>query len=254
MFLMHTIMLLVVYLSAMVVLVCVKKDISIANFTWGGGVLLLTLYTFFASSFLGDNYDRSLLVTLLITIWAVRMIAHLYHRYTGKDPRFTTWKTEGGLKSVIIHSLYIFGPQLVLLLIMSVPSVMVNISPMQPALGLLDFIGLGLWVIGFGWEAIADYQLYRFMRHTSHDGKIMRAGLWRYSRHPNYFGEVVMWWALFLIASSANIFAIISPITITILLLFVTGIPLVERALNNNLQFQEYKRKTSAFFPWFPGK
>src|SRR5579862_4823329 len=219
MFFMQVAALLAVYLSAMVLLIYMKKDISIANFAWGGGVLLLTLYTFFSS---GTYDQREVLVTSLITLWAVRMIVHLYCRYTGKDPRFTTWKTEGGSKALAVHIFYIFGPQLLLLLIMSVPSIIVN-SGVQPNLELLDFIGLGLWLVGFCCEALGDYQLYMFTKNPSNSNKIMRYGLWRYTRHPNYFGEVVMWWGMFLIAYSApgGIFALISPVTITILLLFV---------------------------------
>jgi steroid 5-alpha reductase family enzyme len=107
--------------------------------------------------------------------------------------------------------------------------------------------------MGFFFESVSDYQLLRFMQNPLNQGKLMKYGLWKYSRHPNYFGEVCMWWGFFLITASVvwGLSGIISPLTITILLLFFTGVPWVEKVLEKHPEFAEYKRKTSIFIPWF---
>jgi steroid 5-alpha reductase family enzyme len=142
-----------------------------------------------------------------------------------------------------------------MLLIMSIPSFLINKSHLS-GLALLDFIGIIVWLVGFFFEAVSDYQLFEFTKNPANKGKLMKYGLWHYSRHPNYFGEVVMWWGIFLIALNVpyGYLALISAGTITFLLLFVTGIPWVEQALAKNPEYPEYKRTTSIFIPWFPKK
>ena len=241
--------LLFIYLTIMVIAACFKKDTSIANFTWGGGVLLVTLYTFFRLSIF---LPQQILVTTLITVWASRLIAYVYIRYNGKDPRFTTWKWQG-LKSLFINIIWVFG-QLIMIAIMSYPSFLINSYNIPHAITLYEIIGLAVWMLGFYWQALSDYQLFTFMRNPANKGHVMRSGLWRYSRHPNYFGESTMWHGIFFIALTVpnGWTAIITPLTITFLLVFVTGIPLLENAMKDNAEYQEYKKKTSAFIPWWP--
>jgi steroid 5-alpha reductase family enzyme len=242
--------LLFIYLCSMVAFVQWRGDTSIGNFTWGGGVMLVTLYTFFT---MGTFLLRQLLLTTMIILWAGRLVVHVYMRYTGKDPRFALWQWHG-LKALVINSGWIFG-QIGMIAIMSCPMVLVNSSKI-PGLTIFDILGIILWTFGFCFEAISDYQLFDFMHNSINTGRVMRFGLWQYSRHPNYFGEVVMWWSVYLIALSVPYgwAAIIAPATITYLLLFVTGIPWVEKALENNYEYQQYKQTTSAFIPWFPKK
>ncbi len=226
-----------------------KRDNSIANFTWGSVCALLAFLTIFPAS------PRSLVITSLIWLWALRMNTHLAIRYTGKDLRFTKWHLDLSFLSLMKSFGYVFFLQLVLLLIMSFPIVFVNISTRTFSIPLnwLDFLAICTWFIGFTFESVSDYQLYNFMRNPANKDKIMDQGLWRYSRHPNYFGEVVMWWSIYVIALQVpySFVTIIAPVTITILLLFVTGIPWTEKALSANPRFQEYKKRTSIFFPWF---
>ena len=236
------------YLSCMLLLVQYKQDTSIANFTWGGGCTLLAIYTLVAT---GRYLPRQLLVTALLFTWCSRMGVHLYLRYTGNDPRFVSWQRQG-LRAWLINLGYIFGGQLVLLLIMSVPGIVINVS-YDGTLRITDFLGAILWLIGFCFEAISDEQLRRFLKNPDNRGRIMRYGLWRYSRHPNYFGEVTLWWGIFLLANNVpyGSYALVAPVTITVLLLFVTGIPLVEKVLERNPEYWEYKERTSGFIPWF---
>ena len=115
-------------------------------------------------------------------------------------------------------------------------------------------IGVLIWLVGFFFETVGDYQLDRFITNSSNRGKIMRYGLWKYSRHPNYFGEVVMWWGIWLIVAplSFGLIALISPLTITILILYVSGIPLLEASMKKYDEWSEYARKTSIFIPLPP--
>lgn len=243
------ILLQVVYLAIMVFIVQKKQDTSIANFTWGGGVMLTALYTLLVG---GTFFARQLLLTGMTLIWGTRLALYVYLRYKGNDPRFQAWKHEGGLKALTLNLGYIFGLQALLLLIMSVPVYLVN-TMSGPGLNLLDLLGFVVWAVGFYFESVSDYQLFRFTSDPLTRGKVMKSGLWHYSRHPNYFGEVTMWWGIYMIALSVpnGWLAVIAPVTITFLLLFVTGIPWVERAFENNPEYQEYKRKTSIFIPWF---
>lgn len=238
-----------IYLLIMLAIVQCKHDTSIANFVWGGGVLLIALYTFFKGNI---HATRHILATALIILWAGRLALYVYLRYKGNDPRYQNWKHRG-VKALCINFGYIFSLQTMLLCIMAVPIILINISPNSP-LTRLDYWGIALWLVGYYFEAVSDYQMFVFMRNSSNKGKVLQTGLWAYSRHPNYFGEVVMWWGVFLIALNVpnGFYAIVAPVTITFLLLFVTGIPWIEKAMAKNAAYQEYTRHTSIFIPWFP--
>lgn len=244
------IILLFVYLTCMVAFAQYVGDTSIANFTWGGGVMLTSLFTFFAISMF---LPRQWMVTAMIVVWASRLIAHVYKRYTGTDPRFKTWKWQG-FKALIMNCIWIYG-QAIMIAIMSYPVVLINTSPV-PGLTITDLWGFLLWLFGYIYEALSDQQLFAFMHNPNNRGRVLKTGLWRYSRHPNYFGETLMWWGIFVIALSVPYgwTAIITPIVITFLLRFVTGVPLLEHAMKDNAEYQEYKKTTNAFIPWLPGK
>ncbi len=239
-----------VYLSSMVIAACYKKDTSIANFTWGGGVLIVTLYTFFRMS---NFLLRQILTTTMICLWSIRLIAYVYKRYTGKDPRFVGWKWQG-FKALIINSFWVFG-QIIMIIIMSNPVVTINMHNNMPhIISLFDIVGIVLWILGYCYESISDYQLSQFMKKPKNKGHVMQSGLWRYSRHPNYFGESIMWWGIYCVSLSVPYawMTILAPVTITLLLVYITGIPLLENAMANNVEYQEYKKHTSKFIPWFP--
>lgn len=238
--------LIICYLICMFILVQIKHDTSIANFTWGGGVLLISLYTLLIYS---DYSHRQILITTLIVLWAVRLIIYLYLRYTGHDPRFEKWKLQG-IRALIFNLIWIFLGQLSLLIIMSIPSFLVN-TLINKQLNFFDYLGIIIWIFGYCFESISDYQLYKFLKIPTNKGHVMKYGLWKYSRHPNYFGEILMWWGIFLIACNVSIFSIIAPITITVLLCFVTGVPLLENSMKNNIEYQEYKKHTNILIPWF---
>ncbi|HEV2916772.1 MAG TPA: DUF1295 domain-containing protein [Candidatus Babeliales bacterium] len=242
------IIVLIIYLSGMVALAQYKQDTSIANFTWGGGVMLVALYTFFR---LSNFLIQQILITTMIMAWALRLIMYIYVRYTGHDPRFSSWKFTG-MKALLINMIWVFG-QIVMITIMSYPVFLINTYNNPHALSFFDIGGFVVWLFGYSFEAISDQQLFHFMRNSNNKGHVMRFGLWRYSRHPNYFGETVLWWGIYCFTLSVPYgwMAIITPVTITTLLLFVTGIPWIEKAMAHNPEYQEYTKKTSIFIPWF---
>lgn len=242
--------LILIYLILMYAIVIIKKDPSIGNFTWGGGCILTAIYTYTSSSF----FFRQTLVTTLICIWGIRLATYLYLRYKkGADPRFVDWQKKWGFASYIFSFLWVVFLQGLLLLIMSYPGIFTNLRS-QSGITALDIFGLLLWIFGFYFESVGDYQLYKFLKNPENKGKIMDQGLWKYTRHPNYFGEITMWWSIFLIIISipGGWVTIIAPLTITILLIFITGIAMNEKVLENNPEFQKYKKRTNMLIPGWP--
>jgi len=237
-----------VYLTSMIALITYKGDTSIGNFTWGGGVLITTRYTFIR---LSNFLLPQIVVTGMIGLWSIRLITYVYNRYTGKDPRFTGWKWHG-FKALIINTIWIYGQSL-MIGIMSFPIVLINTYNVPRSFSFFDILGIIIWIIGYCWETMSDHQLSHFMRNPANKGHVMTDGLWHYSRHPNYFGESLMWVGIFCMALSVPYgwMTIITPITITFLLVYVTGIPLLENAMADNREYQQYKQKTSKFIPWF---
>jgi steroid 5-alpha reductase family enzyme len=117
---------------------------------------------------------------------------------------------------------------------------------------IFDILGLIIWIIGFLFEAIGNYQLRQFTTNSANKGKIVQSGLWKYTRHPNYFGEVVLWWCIFCFTLSFGFWTIISPFTITLLILYVSGILMLEKKYENNAEFAKYKKRTNSFSPMLP--
>ena len=246
--------LILVFFTVFFVIAQFMKNNSIVDIGWGLGFIVVTLYAFIFS---GPVTARNILVTLLVIIWGTRLAYHILKRNWGKpeDFRYAKWRKDWGKWLFIRGFFQIFMLQGVLMLIIVSSVVFINYSE-KPGLYFLDYLGAAVWIIGFLFESIGDAQLARFIKDPKNKGEIMRYGLWRYTRHPNYFGEASMWWGIYVIALTVpnGFWLIISPLTITILLLFVSGVPMLERKFADNPKFQEYARVTSKFFPWFTGK
>jgi steroid 5-alpha reductase family enzyme len=243
-----------VYMTGVFVLATLKRDSSIVDIAWGIGFILVALLTFFLEA--GFSW-RQILVTGLVCIWGIRLAAHIYLRNKGRgeDFRYAQWRRDWGKRFVLRSYFQIFLLQGVLLLVISYPVILVNKSG-TAAMTAWDVAGTGIWLLGFFFEAVGDWQLWRFKKDPRNRGKIMTTGLWRLTRHPNYFGEATLWWGIFLIALSAwnGWMAVISPVLITFLLLRVSGVTMLEKKYAGNQAFSEYARKTSPFFPWIPKK
>ncbi len=242
-------LILFVYMNLWFVVSLIKKRNDVADIAWGLGFILIVWASFLFSK---DSGPRGLLVGVLVSIWGFRLAWHIFSRNKGKteDYRYLVWRKKWGRLFYLRSYLQIYILQGILLFFIAVPIMIIN-KKNGLSLGVLDFIGVFIWIIGFYFEAVGDAQLRRFVKNPRNKGKIMQSGLWAYTRHPNYFGEVTLWWGIFIISlgSSPFFYTIVSPLTITILILFVSGIPMLEKKYEGNPEFEEYKKRTSVFFP-----
>lgn len=230
----------------------IRQRNDVADIAWPMGFILAAMTAWFNGGVAGT---RPVLLLLLVMLWGVRLALHIALRNVGKgeDPRYRKWREEWGRHEPWRALLQIFLLQQYLALVVLAP-VTYGIVRSDGMLGIADAAGIGLWTIGFLFESLADRQLFRFKSDPANKGSIMMAGLWKYSRHPNYFGEVTLWWGIYLIALAVpgGWMTVIGPVTITFLILGVSGIPMLEKRYEGNATFDEYKRRTSAFFPLPP--
>ena len=241
-----------VYALTWFIVALVKNRNDVADIAWGGGFICAALT---ASLVQGTGRARAILVLVLVMAWGARLMLHIGIRNRGKpeDHRYKAWREEWGSSFLARTFLQVFLLQGFLLLVISLPVTLV-ISRSGPGLNMLDAAGFCIWLFGFLFEAVGDYQLLQFKKDPANKGKIMKYGLWRYTRHPNYFGEVTLWWGIFLIclAVPGSLWTIIGPLTITWLILKVSGTPLLEKRYVDNPEYAEYIKGTSSFFPLPP--
>lgn len=232
------------------------KNASIIDIFWGLGFVLLAGMSFaLADGFLG----RKILVTTLVAVWGLRLSVYIFSRNWGKpeDNRYRALRKMSGAKFWRVSYLQVFLFQGLLLALIAAPILVAQSSALPDQLTVFDIIGSLMWAIGFFFETVGDWQLAQFKRIPENKGKVMQSGLWHYTRHPNYFGDGMLWWGLCLIALGTpnGWWSIISPILMTVLLLRVTGVSLLERGLaKTKPDYQAYVKRTSAFIPWFPRK
>lgn len=238
--------------TAFFIVSLVLKNNSYADVSWGIGFILVALLSFIISDI---DTTRRALVTALVIVWGVRLSLRIFLKNYGKpeDFRYARWRESWGGSFIVRSFFQIYLLQGALLLIVSLPVILVNVYG-DGNLKFLDLMGLGIWTLGFLFESIGDFQLDRFVKNPQNVGKIMRYGLWQYSRHPNYFGESLQWFGIALIALSVSygFIGLISPLLITFLLLKVSGIPMMERRFEGNPEFEDYKLRTRAFVPGLP--
>lgn len=195
-----------------------------------------------------------LIVDILVTLWGLRLAWHIYRRFKGslqQDARYTAlmeqWPERYQGVQIFVK---IFLSQALLATVISLPVILIHFY--QPVTMPIAIIGLVLWVFGFIYESVADRQLARFLQQ--HRGELMQRGVWKYSRHPNYFGEMTMWWGISLIACTTPLWwvGLIGAATITYLLCFVSGIPLAENRSKTKKGWNKYRSTTSVLLPWPP--
>jgi len=234
----------------------IKGDASIVDVFWGLGFVVVAWLTFLqADGYLG----RKALITLLTTLWGLRLALYILVRNWGhgEDRRYRAWRAQYGPRFWWVSLFTVFGLQGLLLWIISLVLQVGQISAIPARLVIFDLLGVMIWTAGFIFEAVADWQLYRFKADPENKGKVMNKGLWAYTRHPNYFGETLVWWGLFLItlATPGSGWVVISPVLITFLLLKVSGVTLLEKTIvESRPEYEEYIKSTSSFIPWFPKK
>ena len=230
------------------------RNSSIVDIFWGPGFVVAN-WVYFALT--PDGFPaRKWLISILVTIWGLRLGSYIFWRNWGKpeDFRYQKWREEESARWWWFSFFKVFLLQGILLWVISAPLLAAHTGGARSRLAVLDVIAILVWIIGFFFEAVGDLQMARFKADPASKGKVLDRGVWRYTRHPNYFGDATQWWAYYLIAAAPGGFwTIFSPILMTVLLLRVSGVALLEKSLKETKpRYKEYVESTSAFVPWFP--
>jgi len=239
-----------VYMCGWFLISQVVRRNDVADAAWGLGFVVLAWVLYMQR----PSVQLSLAV-ILVTVWGIRLSTHIFtrNRKKSEDYRYQQWRKEWGKWFTIRSFSQVFMLQGFLLVLISAPVIALSKNG-QDSLNIINYFGATIWAVGFLFEAIGDHELRQFIKNPRNKGKIMQTGLWRYTRHPNYFGEVTQWWGIWLISYGSPWFlwALIGPLTITTLILKVSGIPLLEKKYAGNAAFEAYKKRTSRFFPLQP--
>ena len=232
------------------------KNVSIIDIFWGFGFVLVNAFYVFNS---GELNTRKILLLVLVSIWGLRLVFYLAWRNIGKgeDFRYQEFRKNYGPKRYWWFSFFqTFLLQGILIMIVSLPLLGVQSSTTEGDLTLLDYMGTLVWLIGFAFEAGGDFQLARFKSDTANKGKVLNTGFWKYTRHPNYFGDSAVWWAYAIFSIAAGSYwQIIGSVIMTLLIIKISGVALLEKTLNTTKpEYEEYVQKTNSFLPWFPKK
>jgi steroid 5-alpha reductase family enzyme len=255
-----------------------KKNNGVADIGWGLGFIIIagigSYYYIFSYSiscmfreYCGIDPAFVLLVSLVL-LWGLRLTIYLLIRnwHTAEDWRYAKWRQDWGKYFYFRSFLQVFVLQGVFMLVIGSP---ILLSAVQSSTAPFSYsfiqvtlfsLGLALWSIGFFFQAVGDYQLFVFKKDPANKGKVMRYGVWEYTRHPNYFGESSMWWGIFLLSCvSAHsltdvLLRLIGPSTITFMLLRVSGVTMLENKYKGNKEYEEYQKNTSSFIPMPSGK
>ena len=228
-------------------------DASIIDPVWGLGFVVVAWVARVVADGDGVALRQNVLV-ILTTIWGLRLFAHLALRHRGQDEdfRYRRMRKKYGERFGRVSLVTVFGFQAVMMFLVSMPVQVGQVPDHPPGLGVAGVIGVALWAVGVFFEAVGDWQLTRFRSDPASAGAVLDSGLWRYTRHPNYFGDVCVWWGLYLIAAATGVGAltILSPVLMTVLLVKVSGVPLLEYSLRKRRPgYDEYRRRTSGFVP-----
>lgn len=243
---------LLAFMTTLFVVSMWRKDNGTADV--GYGIAFIATATVALAS--ADASPYAYILYALVVVWGIRLATRIFRKNRGKpeDFRYRAWRESWGRWFVLRSFLQIYLLQGAVVFIVVFPVVATIVAP-KPGVGLLFALGILLWIAGFVFEAVGDAQLDRFIADPANKGRIMMSGLWHYTRHPNYFGESLMWWGIATAAASMTTYGILvfaSPILITYLLLFVSGVPMLEKRWAGNPEWEAYAKRTSVFFPLPP--
>ncbi len=232
----------------------IERDASIIDVFWGLGFVMAAWIYFYLTE---PTTLRRYLVVSLVTIWGLRLSVYILRRNWGKgeDYRYRAMREKNPRVFPWLSLVTVFWLQALLLWVISIPLLWAQRAAQPVGLTWLDLLGLAFFVVGFVFEAGGDWQLARFKSDPANQGKVLDRGFWRYTRHPNYFGDAMVWWGFFLFAAATpgSLWTIYSPVLMTLLLMRVSGVTLLEKSLKDTKPgYREYVRRTNAFFPWFP--
>lgn len=247
-----------VFMTLMFAVSRVLRRTDVVDAAWGPAFVVAAVGALMLNpEQLAIGYTIQTLVTLLVAVWASRLSFTIGKRLLRKteDKRYVELRSKWKGNEALNTYLRIFVVQAVLATIISAAVIHINLSLPQVPAG-FAYAGAAVWLIGFFFESVGDLQLKRFLADPKHKGKLMTEGLWNYTRHPNYFGEATMWWGIFIIALEVPYgwLGIVTPVVITYLLLFVSGVPMTEASFEGKPGWKSYKKRTSKFLPLPPNK
>jgi len=235
-----------VYMAIWFLIGQILRRNDVADIAWGLGFVVLAWALYFER----PSVQLSLAV-ILVTVWGARLAVHVFMRNRKKpeDFRYAQWRKDWGKWFIPRSFIQVYMLQGLLLVLISAPLIAMSTDG-RDSLNVVHAVGVLIWLVGIVFESVGDYQLSQFIQTKKKDD-ILRTGLWRYTRHPNYFGEVMQWWGIWVISYGTSLFAaaLIGPVTITVLILKVSGVPMLERKYRDNAKYQDYKRRTSKFIP-----
>ncbi|MBW4061375.1 DUF1295 domain-containing protein [Candidatus Saccharibacteria bacterium] len=228
-----------------------RKRLDIADIAWGLVFIVIAVTSYAVG---GTNSTRPLVMTTLVTLWGLRLSAHIFLRFIRKpdeDRRYAVMR-EGYVKHpVLLPYFKVFISQGLLALVITLP-LTIACTTSDYYFGWLSGVGVFIWGIGFFFETLGDSQLMMFLGNKRNKGKLMTTGLWSLTRHPNYFGEITQWWGIGIIALATPYgwIGLLGPLTITFLIVKVSGVPLLEQAYAGRPDWEAYKAKTNKLIPW----
>ena len=229
------------------------KDASIADIFWGPGIAGVADIAAWLG---GSSGPRTSAILLLVNLWAFRLAAHIWVRHRGEDRRYAEMRQHFGRNWWWLSLIQVFLLQAILIWFIPAPLVAALLYSHRP-MGWMDYAGIALAAAGLIFETLADSQLAAFRADPDNRNLVMDRGLWAWSRHPNYFGECVLWWGFFLIGygASRQTWLLLAPVLVTALLLKISGVSLMEETIASRRPgYADYKRRVSAFIPWMPKK
>ena len=248
--LLQSAIIIVAYFTIWYIIATIIKNAGIIDIGWGLGFVVVAWVTFFQNINIVSGT-----LTLMVTFWGLRLTYHIFKRNAGKpeDFRYQNFRRSWGKWFNIRSFFQVFMLQAGLMFLIAGVFIYGN---QQSTINrpLLFVIGILVWLAGFLFEAIGDRQLKKFISHPDNKGQVIQTGLWKYTRHPNYFGEALLWWGIFITALGCGVpwFTVISPLTITLIIRFLSGVPMLEKRNAGKPGYKEYKERTSIFIPWFP--
>lgn len=231
-----------------------SKDVSIVDLVWGAGFVVIAWVSFLIT---GLPTPQKWIIVGLASLWGLRLSGYLAWRNLGKpeDYRYREMREKHGSGFPLRSLFTVFGLQGMIMWIVSLPLQTGQIQNNQDRIGILAVLGMVLWCIGFLFESIGDWQLARFKSDPANAGQVMDRGLWRYTRHPNYFGDFLVWWGLYCVSFGRGTawWSVIGPIVMSVFLMRVSGVTLLESSLKTRKKgYEAYIRRTHAFFPFPP--
>jgi steroid 5-alpha reductase family enzyme len=252
----QALLLIVILMTILWVISTILKNVSIVDIFWGLGFVVTASFYFICT---GGYLPRKIIILTLVSFWGLRLSSYISWRNHGKgeDFRYREFRKKYGEKRYWWISFFqTFLLQGILMWLISAPLLGAQFYGQDKRLGILDFAGILFWIVGFIFEAGGDYQLAVFKSDPANKGKVLKTGFWRYTRHPNYFGDSSVWWGFGLICLGAGSYLpVAGSLLMTAMIIKVSGVALLEKSLTGKKpEYREYIEKTSAFIPWFPKK